>query len=222
MSCHEGKLARPHPGGSSGDCVGCHMLKQNAKDGGHTVFTDHRISRRPEPAQEREMPKNKELVAWREPSPALRERNLALAYVNAGFESGSASEIVRGYHLLTEVQKKFPNDPPVLSALGKALLNLNQPLDAANLFERVLQLGPDSAIAEWDAGRAWLKAGQTDKATDHLERAMKLDPLFLPAAETLVQIYRQQGDMDKLSALGALVRQALGDSAPQEADPPDR
>ncbi|HEV2232150.1 MAG TPA: tetratricopeptide repeat protein [Terriglobia bacterium] len=223
LSCHQGKLAlaKSHPGGSSGDCVGCHMFKLNAKDGGHTVFTDHRISRSPEPVQDEELPQDNELVAWREPAPALRERNLALAYVDAGLENGSASEIAKGYPMLTEVEKKFPNDPLVLAALGKALLNLNRPLDAANLFERVLNLGPDSVTAEWDAGRAWMNAGQIDKAIDHLERAVKKDPLFLPAAESLVQIYREQGDKDKLSALGDRVRQALGNSAPQEASPPD-
>src|SRR5271169_5959520 len=39
--------------------------------------------------------------------------------------------------------------------------------------ERALALGPDSAVAEEDAGRAWMQAGKLDKAVDHFERAVK-------------------------------------------------
>lgn len=220
LGCHAGALAKSHPSGSGGDCVACHMLKLNAKDGGHTVFTDHRISRRPQPEQQGQEPEINDLVAWREPPPALRERNLALAYADAGFENHSASEIVRGYRMLTEVEKEFPSDRAVLRALGQCLLAVGQPLEAAGVYERVLQLGPDSAVAEADTGKAWMRAGQMDKAADHLERAVKLDPLLLPAAESLLDVYRRQGDQDKVYALADRVRQALGTSAPQETGPP--
>ncbi|HEY6291515.1 MAG TPA: hypothetical protein VI455_08140 [Terriglobia bacterium] len=217
LGCHEGKLAESHPGDSKGDCVSCHMLKLNAKDGGHTVFTDHRISRQPAPEPKNKTPEIADLIAWREPPPGLRARNLALAYAQAGLETDSASEIVQGYRMLTEVQKSFPNDRAVVNALAQALLDTHQPLEAAQLFERALNLGPDSAMGEANAGRAWMQAGQMDKARDHLERAVKLDPLLLSAAVALVQVYRQEGDMDKVGELGDRVRQALGPSAPQES-----
>jgi tetratricopeptide (TPR) repeat protein len=230
LTCHEHDFAQvsssetshsraggnPHPDGANGDCIGCHMTKQNAKDGGHTVFTDHRISRRPTP-QEGTAPATGEFVAWREPPADLRERNLALAYVAAGFESESASEIAKGSQMLTEVEKKFPNDSDVVSALAKALLAMKQPLEAASLFERALGIGPDSAVAEEGAGRAWMQAGKLDKAADHLERAVKADPLLLPAAEGLMKIYRQRGETEKLSELGERMGEALGPSAPQES-----
>ena len=69
---------------------------------------------------------------------------------------------------------------------------------------------------------AWLQAGNLEKATQRLERAVALDPLFLPAAEALLQVYGRQGDEDKLDALGERVRQALGNSAPHEAGSPER
>jgi len=225
LSCHNGarSLAKSHPGGPTGDCVGCHMPKRNAKDGGHTVFTDHRISRHPEPEPEKEeMTVTGDLVAWRDPPPKLRERDLALAYANSGFENGSASQIVRGYHMLTEVEKVFPDDPAVLTALGHALLAIKQPLEAARRFERVLELGPDSAVDESNAGRAWMRAGNMDKATSHLEKAISLDPLLLSAAEALMQIYQEQGDQDKAAALSDRVREALGRSAPRESGSQER
>jgi hypothetical protein len=219
LSCHEGTLSKSHPEGLSGNCVGCHMPKRNAKDGGHTVFTDHRISRRPEPDQETEIPENGDLVAWREPPAALRQRNLGLAYINAGLENQSESQVVRGYQMLAEVAKETPDDLAVLTALGQALLGGNRSLEAAGLFERVLQLGPESAINQGNAGSAWAKAGQMDKAVPHLERALKLDPLLLPVAQVLVQVYRAQGETDKLAALADRVRQAMHGTAPPSSNP---
>ena len=221
LSCHKGTLSSAHSGGPNGDCVACHMSKRNAKDGGHTVFTDHRIASRPESEQQSATAGKGDLVPWRDPPPALRERNLAIAYVNGGFENHSASEIVQGLHMLTEVQKQFPDDPAVLTALGQAILAVNRPIEAAQLFERVLELGPDSTLNEENAGTAWMQAGRTDKAMVHLERAIKRDPLLLPVAQALMEVYRQQDDEEKASALAERVRQALGSAAPRDSNSPE-
>jgi hypothetical protein len=45
-----------------------------------------------------------------------------------------------------------------------------------------------------------------------------LDTLPLPAAENLVRLYPREGT-DKVAALADRLRQALGDSVPQEMDP---
>jgi len=124
--------------------------------------------------------------------------------------------------MLTEVEKVFPNDPAVLTALGQALLATGQPLEAARRFERLLELGPDSAVGESDAGRAWIRAGNMDKATSHLEKAISMDPLLLPAAEALMQIYQEQGNESKAAALSDRVRGALGSSAPRESGTQER
>lgn len=216
MSCHAGKLAKSHPEGSSGNCIGCHMPRRNAKDGGHTVFTDHRIARRPVKGKEIEISERGDLVAWREPPENLKQRNLALAYITAGLENGYPEQAAKGYQLLLTIKNDFPRDPEVLSAEGRVLLKMNRPVEAAQLFERVLELRPGSAIDEGYAGQAWLQAGQPSKAAVHLERALKIDPLFLPVAEVLVQVYRQQGDTEKLGALADQIRQAMGSSAPRE------
>jgi len=214
LTCHAGRLAKAHPEGAAGDCIGCHMLKQNTWDGGHTALTDHRISRR-SPSQSDVPPASGELVAWRPPPPGLVERNRGLAYMQAGFETQSASELARGFQILSTVEKSFPDDPAVLDAMAQALLGGGRALEAARLFDRVLAKGSDSAASEGDAGRAWMEAGDTAEALAHLERAVQLDPLDLPAAEALMRIYQSQGDRDKASDLSERVRQALGPSAPE-------
>jgi tetratricopeptide (TPR) repeat protein len=208
QTCHQGRLPRSHS--TDTDCVSCHMARRRAQDGGHTVFTDHRITKRPEPDET--SPQSEDLVAWRDPEPALKTRNLALAYVNAGISGRSPSQIVRGYRMLTEVQKAAPDDIGVLKAIGRALLLGKEPLEALKAFERVLQLVPNNASSEEDVGTAFLESGQVEKAASHLERALELDPLQMSAATALQAAYRKQGADDKAAALADRMRRAIGGS----------
>jgi len=118
--------------------------------------------------------------------------------------------------MLAALEKQYRDDPAVLSALGRTSLRVRRAGEATQDFERVLKLD-DTAQVESEAGQAWMQAGDLDKAAGHLERAIQLDPLLLPAAESLIQIYRRRGDSEKLAALGERVREAMGASAPQEA-----
>jgi len=111
--------------------------------------------------------------------------------------------------MLTEVRKSFPDDPEVLNALGTTLLLGKEPREALRAFERVLQLSPESAVSEQNVGIALNAAGQFGQAAVHLERSLELDPLLLPAATTLMNIYRRQGDDAKSSALTDRIRKTM-------------
>ena len=204
-TCHRSKLPDSHPAGAL--CVSCHMTRRQAQDGGHTVFTDHRIARRPLPDDPATQPDD--LVAWREPAPEWQARNLALAYLNTGISSRSPAQIVRGYRMLTEVQRTIPDDIGVLKGIGRALLLGKQPAEALRAFERVLQLEPRSAASEEDVGLALLESGQVDGAASHLERALQLDSLQLTAATALQEAYRRQGHNEKAEAVAARMRRAM-------------
>jgi tetratricopeptide (TPR) repeat protein len=205
QACHQGKLPKSHP--TDANCVSCHMTRRQAQDGGHTVFTDHRITRRPAPDEAGPPPED--LVAWRDPEPELQVRNLAIAYLNAGVSSRSPAQIVRGYRMLTEVQRAAPDDIGVLKGIGRALLLGKEPLEALKAFERVLQLAPNSATSEEDVGIASLESGQVEQAAAHLERALELDPLQLSAATALQAVYRRLGDNEKAAAVGERMRRIM-------------
>jgi tetratricopeptide (TPR) repeat protein len=186
------------------------MTRRPAQDGGHTVFTDHRITRGPNAdAPADTAPLSEDLAAWRDPEPALQARNLALAYINAGIAGRSPAQMVRGYRMLTEVQRAMPDDIGVLKGIGRALLLGKQPLEALRAFERVLQLDPKSATNEEDVGTAFLESGQVEKAASHLERALELDPLQLSAATALQEVYRRQGHDEKTAALEDQIRRRM-------------
>jgi hypothetical protein len=204
-TCHREKLEKTHT--AETNCISCHMARRPAQDGGHTVFTDHRIMRRPEPDEPVSPPGD--LKAWREPAPALQARNLALAYLNAGVSGHSPAELVRGYRMLTEIQTAAPGDIEVLKGIGRALLLGKQPVEALKAFEWVLRLTPERAASEEDVGIACLESGQTEKGVTHLERALVLDPLLLSAGTALQSAYRKQGNDDKADALAERMRRAM-------------
>jgi tetratricopeptide (TPR) repeat protein len=211
LSCHMEKFAAPHPGKES-NCISCHMPRRDAKDGGHTAFTDHRIQRRPEQLQSEEqqtLPEVTDIAAWREPAPDLQKRNLGIAYVNVGAERRSPPFVVRGYRMLTEVQEQFSTDSAVFTAMGTALLLGKQSTEAELAFERALQLDPNSATGETNAASAYLQAGDIAGAVAHLERAVSIDPLHLPADMPLIDLYRRQGNAPKAAELADKVSAAV-------------
>ena len=215
LSCHTKRFADSHPGNES-NCIGCHMPRRNAKDGGHTAFTDHRIQRRPEP--ETALPADTDIAAWREPAPELQKRNLGIAYVNAGGERRSPQFVIRGYRLLAEVQQQFSRDSEVFSTIGTALLMGKQTAEAELAFERALQLNPNSVVAETDAASAYLQAGDVDRAAAHLERAVALDPLYLPAVAPLIRLYKQQGNVAKAEEIASRVSAATSSEPTEDAE----
>ena len=103
------------------------------------------------------------------------------------------SRWIQGFHELTEVQSQFPNDPEFFSWMGQALLLGRQSREAEIAFERAAQLAPTSPVNEGNVASAYAQAGDLDGARSHLERAVSIDPLYLPASGPLVQLYRRQG-----------------------------
>ncbi len=206
LSCHTASLPASHPPRDS-DCIGCHMPRRDAKDGGHTAFTDHRIQRHPEPQPD--LPPDAGIAAWREPSPDLQSRNLGIAYIDVGMQRHSAPFIIQGYRTLTEVQRQFANDPDFFKWIGEALLVGKQSGDAKLAFERALQLDPNSALTEASAASPYILEGDTDRAIAHLERAVTFDPLDLPAASTLISLYQKQGKLTEASELSAKIQAAI-------------
>ena len=206
LSCHKDSFPKAHPNAES-DCIGCHMPRRDAQDGGHTAFTDHRIQRRPQPQSD--LPAAVDIAAWREPVAELRKRNLGIAYLNVGFQRRSSESIIHGYRLLTEVQSQFASDPEVFTWMGTALLVGKKSSEAEIAFDRAIELNPDSAVEEANAAAAHQQAGDIDGTIAHLERAVAIDPLHLSAVSQLVNLYRQQGNANKADELSERVAELL-------------
>src|SRR5580698_99893 len=156
LFCHTTNFPDSHPAKDS-DCLSCHMPRRNAQDGGHSVFTDHRIQRRPGPQQD--LPPNTGITAWREPTPDLQRRNLGIAYIDVGMQRQFPSFLMEGYRALTEVQQQFTFDSDFFKWLGDVLLVGKRTKEAEVAFEKALQLDPDSAVTEASAAPPYIQAG---------------------------------------------------------------
>jgi predicted CXXCH cytochrome family protein len=219
LNCHKRAFPNDHPPRSS-NCLPCHMPRREAQDGGHTAFTDHLIERYPR-KDDGVLPPIDDLSAWRAPAPDFQTRNKALALNYAGLRYGSSKLLAQSYGMLIEVRKTFPNDPDVLMGMGTALMDREEPLNAAKLFDRALEIQPGDPSLEDNAGTAWLEAGDRQRAAQHFERALTLDPLLLPDIEALLKIYRDSGELAKQNSLMDRVREAMK-TGPARSTPPRR
>jgi tetratricopeptide (TPR) repeat protein len=198
LGCHaQTVLAASHPPKTS-DCIACHMPKRGVADGGHTAFTDHRIQRRPVDQVAEE---TTSIVPWRAPSPELAARNLGIASIETGLERRSATLIVSGYRMLTEVQAQFSQDSDMYTTMGSALLIGRQYAEAVQAFALAVRLDPTSSTKEGDLGQAYAALGDSAAAEHHLERAMELDPVNLGAAYQLIAIYNANSETTKAEQL---------------------
>jgi len=92
--------------------------------------------------------------------------------------------------------------------------------EAQIALERAVQLNPNSATAEANAASPYLQSGDARAASAHLERALAMDPLYLPAASQLIALYQQQHDDAMAEALSAKIRAAIRQSTgPDEVAP---
>ena len=98
----------------------------------------------------------------------------------------------------------------------RALLLAKQTADAKLALERALELDPDSALTETSAASPYIQEGDDARAIAHLERAVGIDPLFLPAASTLIGLYEKQGEAAKAAGLSAKITAAM--TEPSDGD----
>lgn len=198
LSCHGTALLERHPPPNQ-DCVGCHMPQRPVSDGGHTVFTDHRIARRPPVEQ---VPSgsgdSKTLVAWRQPAGALAQRNLGLADVEVGERQKNIELVSQGSKLLMESWASFPNDAPLLTSLGQVLLGLHDDNEAVAMFERAIKVEPDNPANYLHAALAWKDAKDFERAIENLEKALQLDPILEQPYLELAAIYSAESQPEKL------------------------
>ena len=145
--------------------------------------------------------------------PELQKRNLGIAYIDVGMQRHSAPFVIQGYRDLTEVQEQFTEDPDFFKWIGEALLLAKQTSDAKLAFNRALQLDPNSALTEASAASPYIQEGDDADAIAHLERAVKLDPLFLPAASTLIGLYGKEGKSAEATELSGRIKTAMGEGS---------
>jgi hypothetical protein len=191
LTCHSGALPADHDAADL-DCRSCHMPRRAAWDGGHTAFTDHRIT--PRPAAQASRAENEGLRAWRAPAAGFESRNLGLAYIGAGERNASAWQLNEGFRLLIEARPSLGADPAAATALGLVLLRKQRPAEAARYFVRALSAQPEESRSHLNLAVARRAAGETEAAIQAAEEAIRREPLLEEATHLLAEIYNSRGD----------------------------
>ena len=159
--CH----SKPH---TTAACESCHMPKRAPTDAIHTTMTDHKIVRRPrftDPTAEDHAGYTGLVVPF---YGSADEIETALANVREG---GPDPVLVYRRHL-----QRSPDDVPVLTALGKALLRQRQPEEAIRIFERALRLKASHTDARTHLAVARALLGKHQLALSELRRAVSDNP----------------------------------------------
>lgn len=99
-----------------------------------------------------------------------------------------AREAKRAVQAAQEALAAMPADPQLLDALGRAQLLDGNPYQAVKTFNHLVAVQPESAPAQLNLARAHLAGKDGASARQHLLRALKVQPGFVPATWALIEL----------------------------------
>jgi Flp pilus assembly protein TadD len=121
------------------------------------------------------------------PVAPVAANNLAFIYAEEGVNLDMAVQ------LAAAAKKEMPNSPEVNDTLGWAYYKKELPSLAIGPLEESAKQRPDNPEILYHLGMTYAKLGDTDKAREALERALKLNPRLpgaAPARQTLAALPR--------------------------------
>lgn len=190
-SCHSDLSKAAHPAGQN-ECTSCHMPGRPANNIAHLAVTDHRI-RRPNTASVPYQGVDK-IVAWREPPPEFRQRDLALAGLQISSREKLPAMLRESMKLLEALPEAQQNsDPDVLSSLEVAFLDSSPPDKAVALSRWAVESIPKSATFALNYGLALKRAGDLKQAESEFLRSIDLDPSLMRSYAELAVLYDSEG-----------------------------
>jgi tetratricopeptide (TPR) repeat protein len=173
------------------------MPRRPVTDGGHTTFTDHRISKI---TPSESLPAAEEgadtLVAWHDPAPEFAQRDLGLAEVAVGKNLGLPDMAVKGARLLISAYPSLPKDAPILRGIGDVFYDLGRYDDAIAAYEAAIKFEPEVASNYLQAARALRGAKNDTDAIRYLEKTTEIDPMIQEAYGELAAIYAARNETD--------------------------
>lgn len=153
----------------------------------------------------------KYLIESRDQDPGNLELQARMATLY--FENGRYEQV----SVLTESMSDddIRMQPALMELRGKSFYILSNEEGAASVWDKWVDLAPDSALANFYKGDSLAKAGQLELALQSLEVSRKLKPLYLPARIAIIRVTAQAGDMEKAFAemqqLRSELREERGD-----------
>ena len=169
----------------------------------HIAWTDHRIRQNPDRGETPDSSSARELV------PLFHEtanpRDLALAYYDL-LLGGNTSEKDRAWTQLLSSRNSFPNDLPVLNALGYMAQIKGNNSQAIDLYREVLKLDPIDLTATNNLAILLAKSGQLQDAQTLWKKTFDLNEDVDEPGINLALVECMLGDKD---AAGRVLQRVL-------------
>lgn len=119
------------------------------------------------------------------------------SYDRAATKAFLAGRLLPTRELFELMVEQHPGHVPALCKLGVVQMKLDQPLDAAESFQKAIELDGNNAYANRMLGYALMKAGDLAGAETHLKRCVELAPDDAKAYLLLGTISYRLGDTGK-------------------------
>jgi putative PEP-CTERM system TPR-repeat lipoprotein len=148
--------------------------------------------------------KRDEAIKWLEKAQADNPKSAAagLQLVELYIQSG---DIVKALATASALDRRVPNRPEVIEALGRAQTLAGDSAGAVTTYTRLSRVAKDNANVHFSLGRAQLQSGDALGARQSYQQALKLDPKLVPAVLELVNLEikseRYQAAMELATAL---------------------
>ena len=178
------------------NCIACHMPKRDIQIISHSALTNHRIPRRLDDIPPLDLPDSLTaglpgllLLDATTGEPELPLLTRLQAY---GELSAKVPELLAPYQrLLDEASLKLPDDPVVLSALGRRSFLKGEP-SAIEFMQRAVDKGTPGATTYLDLGEALDRVGRLDESVAALTRGVAVFPYSMDLRKRLILAYIRQ------------------------------
>ncbi len=166
LKCHQPGQC-PSPSAREGDCTACHMPKARAFDGGHTVFTDHSIPRRPTRTSDR--PTVNEIRPYFRDMNGSAQRNLGLAYSSLG-------QLEKSWPLLRTAAAQGVRDPALYTRVAEMLQAGGRSEQAESYYRESLAMDANQLDAVLGLAALLERTGRKGEAAEVRAKARRLCP----------------------------------------------
>lgn len=130
-----------------------------------------------------------ELLAMDPENLEIQARLVKLYFDNGQFEQVS-------FRTENLSEKTIKSQPSLMELRGKALVKLGNAVGATKVWEKWVELSPDSVLANFYYADALANTDQLPAALQYLERARELSPGYMPARLAMIRTTALTGDMD--------------------------
>jgi hypothetical protein len=212
LSCHESRpcslpLTQRHQQSAQDSCIQCHMPRFQTSNIAHTAVTDHRVLRRPPPAQDTRPPSlpaggETPLVNFfqdhLDPEDRGAERDLGLALFQMARQPGPRSShlLSLARPLLARAVEADPEDIDALEAHGLALGMSGKEKEALEVWEKVLHKVPAQEGTLGFVAQALQRRGKPQEVLDILHRLVEVNPANAFVRFHLAQLLGQTGSWE--------------------------